>query len=288
MKLFTRIDVAPLPRRIRLEDRIMSLGSCFADNMAAKLTAAGFDVCSNPFGTLYNPFSVLSSLERIASCTPFTPEDCVEMGAGANMVCSFHHHSSFARAGKDEFLSDANTSLKAAAEFWKSCNVLIITFGTAMVWKRADSGMIVSNCLKRPASEFIHEMTDIPQIEEAIKQIRNIAGDRLIIFSASPVRHLGEGAHINTLSKARLQLALEKECTGNTYSHYFPSYEILLDELRDYRFYAEDLCHPNSTAIDCIWERFCECCTEPSEAEAMRNNEKAFRRSQHRPLLHNS
>ena len=275
MKFFTQVDLTPLKVGISLADRILILGSCFADGVGARMKAAGFDVCVNPFGTLYNPASVLSALERLDSGEPFKDYDCVEMGAGAGLVCSFSHHTSFARADEDAFLENANRALSEASSFWKSCTRLIVTFGTAMVWKH--DGRVVSNCLKRPAVEFTHEMLSLEETTDLTRRI--MAFGKPVIFTVSPIRHLSHGAHVNTLSKSTLHLALDRAgaCC-------FDAYEIFMDELRDYRFCTEDLCHPNPQAVQFIWERFVAAAVPPSEHNALRENEKAARQAAHRPI----
>ena len=279
IKLSTPVMAAPLPVQLSLGDRIMVLGSCFADSMGSRLKAAGFEVCVNPFGTLYNPVSICNSVARLASGQPFTAEDCVEMGAGAGLVCSYSHHTSFARPTAEEFLSGANAALSEAAAFWKSANKVIITLGTAMVWKLTESGEVVSNCLKRPAAEFSHEMLGVQQVSMLLQMLVQNNPDKEFIFTVSPIRHLGDGAHANTLSKATLQLAL-----GRLPVCYFPAYEILLDELRDYRYFAEDLVHPSKLAEDIIWERFVASSVVPGDRQQIELNEKAARHSAHRPL----
>ncbi len=285
MKLYTEVEVPPLPVSIGLKDKIMVLGSCFADNIGAKMTAAGFDVCVNPFGTLYNPASLASALQRLESAIPFGPEDCVGMGAGAGLVCSFHHHTSFAAKTADEFLSGANSSLSESVTFWRECNKVIVTAGTAMVWKH--NGNVVSNCLKRPAGEFTHELLSVDETADCFEGIMTMCGKRGCIFTVSPIRHLSLGAHCNTISKATLQIGLEKALSMDDKDGgvcYFPAYEIMNDELRDYRFYAEDLCHPSTTAVEYLWERFIRVAVPESEHLTIKANEKAARRLSHRPL----
>lgn len=279
IKLSTPVLTAPLPMQLSLDDRIMVLGSCFADSMGSRLAAAGFNVCVNPFGTLYNPVSICNSVARLTSGQPFTAADCVEMGAGAGLVCSWSHHTSFARPTAEEFLQHANDSLAKASEFWKSANKVLITLGTAMVWKLVSSGDVVSNCLKRPAAEFSHEMLGVQQVGMLLQMLVANNPDKEFIFTVSPIRHLGDGAHANTLSKATLHLAL-----GRLPVCYFPAYEILLDELRDYRYFAEDLVHPSKLAEDIIWERFVAAAVVPGDRSKIALNEKAARHSAHRPI----
>ena len=268
IKLSTPVITTSLPVQLSLGDSIMVLGSCFADSIGSRLSAAGFNVCVNPFGTLYNPVSICNSVARLASGQPFTAADCVEMGAGAGRVCSFSHHTSFAKPTAEEFLSGANASLSEAAAFWKSANKVLITLGTAQVWKLVESGEVVSNCLKRPAAEFSHEMLGVQQVSLLLQMLIQNNPDKEFIFTVSPIRHLGEGAHVNTLSKATLQLAL-----GRLPVCYFPAYEILLDELRDYRYYAEDLVHPSPLAEQIIWERFVAAAVVPGDCPQCRQEQ---------------
>lgn len=283
MKLFTEVKNDQIGVRISLGEKVMVLGSCFADNIGAHLADAGFDVCINPFGTLYNPASILSAMRRLESGEHFGPADCVEMGAGAGLVCSFSHHTSFARAEAGEFLDVANARLDEASAFWKACGKVMVTLGTAFVWERRDGGGIVSNCLKRPAAEFTHRMLTL---DETASQLQQMAGyGKQFIFTVSPIRHLGDGAHANTLSKSTLHLAIEKVAqTQSACAAYFPAYEIMEDELRDYRFYADDLVHPSPAAVGIIWERFLEAAVPASDLEAIRVNEKASRHARHRSL----
>ena len=281
VKLYTPVELPSGKGDLVLSDRIMILGSCFADRIGCKLRDAGFDVCLNPFGTLYNPASVAAALERLESGEQFSRKDCIEMGAGAGLVCSFSHHTSFARADEEQFLANANRALEEASAFWKSCNRLIVTYGTAFVWTR--DGKVVANCLKRLPAEFDHKMMDVGQCRAHMERVAEVAGGRKLMLTVSPIRHLAQGAHSNTLSKATLQLA--SDClVREGKAEYFPSYEIILDELRDYRFYADDLVHPSDKAVEVIWERFLDCCTVPSEREVIRQNEKAARRMAHRPV----
>lgn len=288
MKLLTEVKNSQIGVRICLKDKVMILGSCFADNIGAHLTDAGFDVCVNPFGTLYNPASVLSAMQRLESGEQFLQADCVEMGAGARLVCSFSHHTSFARPKAEDFLAVANSRLAGASSFWKDCTKVIVTLGTAFVWERNDGGGIVSNCLKRPAAEFTHRMLSLDETASLLQQMADFG--KPVIFTVSPIRHLGDGAHANTLSKATLHLAVEhlaqthlKGACANAIA-YFPAYEILEDELRDYRFYAEDLVHPSPAAISYIWEKFVEAAVPSSDREDIKANEKASRHARHRSL----
>ena len=283
LKLQTKVECGTSPVRLSYSDGIMLLGSCFADNMGVRMSDAGFEVCVNPFGTLYNPVSLRNAVERLESGTPYTEADCVEMGAGAGLVCSFHHHTSFARKTPDEFLAVANASLAAAHERWRAAGLVILTLGTAYCFRHAVSGLVVSNCLKRPAREFVRERLSVGETETILRDLTGRFPDKRFILTVSPIRHMGDGANANQLSKGTLLLAADAVADGERIV-YFPAYEIVMDELRDYRFYAEDMVHPSAQAVDYIWERFCDFALPEGERQTLVENMKACRCKQHRPI----
>lgn len=283
MKLFTEIAVPRPGFGIGFGNRTALLGSCFSDSIGTHLRDAGLPVCINPFGTLYNPASIASAVGRLDSGTPFTEADCVDMGAGAGLICSFEHHTSFARAGAEEFLGNANARLEEAAEFWRSSDRVIITLGTAYVWKCG--GKTVSNCLKRPSAEFSRERLTAGQCAELLGGVISAHPEKKFILTVSPIRHLSGGAYANTLSKATLHLGVEEVLRSCDNAVYFPAYEILMDELRDYRFYGRDLVHPSDVAVDCIWEKFVGAFVPEEDRDGLRAGEKAAARVRHRPIL---
>ena len=270
---------------LRAGDEIMVLGSCFADETGRRLAECGLDVCVNPFGTLYNPVSVCNSISRLQCGVPFTREDCVEMGAGAGLVCSFSHHTSFARPTPEAFLEHANAALETASARWKSASKVLITLGTAWCWRHLPEGEIVSNCLKRPAGEFSRERLTVPQTAALLKSLVQRYPDKFFVFTVSPIRHLSDGAHGNQVSKSILLLALEEVCAAfPDRTVYFPAYEILLDELRDYRFYAEDMVHPSLQAAEYVFGKFLSFAFPDEERSRLEERRKAFKASQHRPM----
>ena len=283
LKLQTPVFIQPSRVSVSLSNTVMVLGSCFADNIGSRMSDYGFNVCVNPFGTLYNPVSLANAVARLESGIPFSENDCVDMGAGAGLVCSFSHHTSFARPSREQFLSDANSSLEEAHRFWLKTNKVLITLGTSYCYRNLASGEVVANCLKRPAAEFSREMLSLGNVSILLDVLVSRHPDKQFIFTVSPVRHLSDGAHANQLSKSTLLLALDK-LSLNPDVDYFPAYEIFMDELRDYRFYAEDMSHPSSQAVDYIWERFCEFAVPDSEKDVLQKNIKACRQSRHRPL----
>ena len=290
MKLQTPVADMPCKVGISYKDKIMMLGSCFSDNIGSRLKNYGFDVCVNPFGTLYNPASILSSVRRMLAGTAFCEEDCVEIGAGDSRTCSFSHHTSFARASQAEFIENANARLAEASEFFRECNKVIITLGTSWCYRHIDKDRIVSNCLKRNPKEFVREFLPASETAAMIREIMELCPDKQFIFTVSPIRHFKDGAHGNQLSKASLLLGIDEALVATPVdlsmnprytADYFPAYEIVMDELRDYRFYAEDMCHPTQQAADYICERFLGWALPTQEHDTLKENIRAFRHGCH-------
>ena len=279
MKLQTPVVDSRCKVGISYSDKITMLGSCFSDNIGRQLADFGFDVCVNPFGTLYNPVSILKSVERLISCKEFTEEDCIQIGAGDRRYCSFSHHTSFARTEMSEFLENANEALKKASAHFAESTKVIITLGTSWCFRHNESGEIVSNCLKRPAAEFTRERLSASQTADCLCRIMKMC-DKEFIFTVSPIRHFKDGAHGNQISKAGLLLGVE-EALQHSRADYFPAYEIMMDELRDYRFYAEDMCHPTQQSVDYIRERFLAWALPPQEHPILEENIRRFKQSRH-------
>ena len=288
MKLQTPVTDSKCKVGISYTDKITMLGSCFSDNIGRQLCNFGFDVLVNPFGTLYNPVSILKSIERLVSARTFTEDDCIQIGAGDLRYCSFSHHTSFARNSKEEFITNANNSLESAVEHFAQSNKVIITLGTSWCFRNNDSGEVVSNCLKRPAAEFTRERLSVCETATCLKNIIDMCcaaesenfRHKEFIFTVSPIRHFKDGAHGNQISKAGLLLGIEDILEDNP-ADYFPAYEIMMDELRDYRFYAEDMCHPSQQAVDYIRERFLGWALPAQEVPQLEENIKAHRHRNH-------
>lgn len=285
LKLQTPVETGRSKVGVSLNDKIVILGSCFADNMGQKMVDLGFDVCLNPFGTLYNPVSVCNSVARLTSGIPFSKDECVQMGAGAGLVCSFSHHTSFARRSEDEFLQVANASLKEASLRWKAASKVIITLGTAWIYEYTRSGETVSNCLKIEAKEFTRRRLSVRETATLLMNMVARHPEKEFIFTVSPIRHFKDGAHGNQLSKSTLLLALDEVIAKfPERCEYFPAYEIVLDELRDYRFYAADMIHPSDQAVDYLWSRFVRFAMPESELPALDARRRELLRAQHRPI----
>ncbi len=285
LKLQTPVDCGKSRIQISYKDRILIIGSCFADNIGGKMSALGFDVCVNPFGTLYNPQSIAGAIRRLRECMEFTPGDCEQMGSGAGLICSFSHHTSFARKSREEFLENANRRLHEASEFYRTCNKVIMTLGTTWCYRHIASGQVVSNCLKRDAREFERERMEPEDTVRVLSGIIGGGNDRSFILTVSPIRHFKDGAHGNQVSKASLLIAADRLCSiFHDRCEYFPSYEIMMDELRDYRFYAEDMLHPSDQAVRYIWDRFCDFALPEEDRGRLAAEEKRLRQSLHRPI----
>lgn len=297
LKLQTPVADEPCKVGISYNDSIMMLGSCFSDNIGRQLADLGFDVCVNPFGTLYNPVSVLASVERLAEGRPFTPSDCVRIGAGDERWCTFSHHTSFAREDMDEFLSHANEALAQAREAFLKAGKIIITLGTSWCFRHIGKDMIVSNCLKHPAAGFRRERLSSREVTDTLRRIIEICGSleegagKQFIFTVSPIRHFKDGAHGNQISKSALLLGIDDLLASlpadlslepRHIADYFPAYEIVMDELRDYRFYAEDMCHPSDQTVGYIRDRFLDWALPSSEQPVLAENVRKLKSRMHR------
>ena len=257
MKFRTEIKVPKTDIAINHQSKILMIGSCFANSIGQKLIDNKFNINLNPFGTLYNPISILKGIKLLIENKIFTKED---LFLDRGLYNSFYHHSSFSSINENDCLDNINSSLRNAAKHLKEIDILFITFGTSYVYEYLPTKEVVGNCHKLPASNFKRNRLSINTIVEEwtimIERLQSLNPSLKIIFTVSPIRHLRDGAHDNQLSKATLLLAIEKLNSQFTNTEYFPSYEIVLDDLRDYRFYGEDLTHPNNLAIQYIWNIF--------------------------------
>lgn len=285
MKLNTPVEIKPLEVRLTYRDSILFIGSCFADEMGRRCTERYFDTRVNPFGVLFNPCSISDCLGLLegyginAEQCSFIPDDVIETVGG---FCSFHHHGSMARPTAQEFLDNANKVLADASDFYYREGWVVVTLGTAFIYTDKESGNVVANCHKLPADRFERTMISADQVYDALSQYVAARPDRQWIFTVSPVRHLADGLHANTLSKATLHLGIEKLVNRYPNAHYFPAYEILMDELRDYRFYADDMMHPTQQAADYIFERFMDFALADSDRPLLKEADKVRGMMQHR------
>ncbi len=259
MKLRTQLKLEKSGLQIEHSDKILTIGSCFAENIAEYFRYFRFNIFGNPFGVLFNPASIYNSIKLAVYKKEFTKEDLI---FDQSEYHSFYHHSDFSHHDENECLNKINNSIIETNEFIKNTALIIITLGTAFVYKHLEKDIIVSNCHKIPQKEFSRFCLTIEEtvgkLSEIIKLVSSLNTKISILFTVSPVRHWKDGAVDNQISKSTLLLAVNEIVNSNNNCFYFPSYEIMMDELRDYRFYAEDMLHPNKIATDYIWEKFNE------------------------------
>ena len=256
----TEVEIKKDAHTLDYSSKIMMLGSCFTTEIGKILQDYRFDVIVNPFGVLYNPASILSSVKRMQECNHFTAAEVIETNPAdthaQRKYASFSHHSSFARLSCEEFLRNANSCLEESNIFMKDADTVIITLGTAWTFRHIERNIIVSNCHKRVAKEFRRELLSVEECTAMLSEIAVLLPDKKIIFTVSPIRHFKDGAHGNQISKSTLLLAVDNTLHKYENCFYFPSYEIMMDELRDYRYYAEDMVHPSPLAVKYIFEKF--------------------------------
>lgn len=264
----------------------MLFGSCFSENIGRKLLENKFSVDVNPFGILYNPASIATAIRRLLHNEPFTENDLVFHD---DIYQSFLHHGSFSHVDKRTCLMQISERFDNAVNAIRRSNVLLITFGTAYVFQLKSDGNIVSNCHKFPAETFIRKRLSVEEIThdwtELIKELLVLNPQLKFVFTVSPIRHFKDGAHENQLSKSILHLAianLQERFEENV--NYFPAYEIVMDELRDYRFYASDMLHPSDVSVDYLWQRFADTYFS-KETQVITQEWGGIQRAlQHRPL----
>lgn len=321
MNFLSKVDIPASDLRIDYKSNLVFIGSCFADNISALFAERKFNVLANPFGTVYNPVSLACQVKAIADGKIFGEEDVFQDTRCDGLWHCWDAHSSLSGATKEECISKLNAAATQARDFLKKANVIFITLGSAFVYSL--NGNVVANCHRQDPRQFERRLISVDEAAEAIQRIvallRDMNRDARIVFTVSPIRHLGDGAHGNNLSKATVLLAINKEiatsplaprndnasrASAGVYSRicetqqscasrndtvdYFPSYEIVMDELRDYRFYSDDMIHLSKTAEEYIFERMVDTyCSETTRADIARV-EKFMKIANHRIQDENS
>lgn len=280
MKFRTEIEIGKYPFEIDYRSRGIMVGSCFADNMASRLAGAKFRVLSNPFGVMYNPLSVASTLQALSSRRSFSDSDLI---FGGGRYFSMDFHGSFSDVRTERALSKMNGAAERGADALAGSDYAVITLGTAWVYEK--DGRVVANCHKLPASEFTRRLLSAGEIAASLSSLmeKELKGKN-VIFTVSPIRHLKDGFAGNSLSKALLRVAVEEVVRRYEQAYYFPSFEIMTDDLRDYRFYDADMTHPNATAVDYIWDRFRGAFFSERTEDALSQVLKIVSAAAHRPL----
>lgn len=347
MEFFTKIDIPRPGFTINYTKKLAFFGSCFADNISAQFSSRKFQVLSNPFGTVYNPVSLAAQVKAVAEGKVFGEQDVFQDGGwnrGASAAdagtadvgaCEPWHswdaHGSLSGATQEECIAKLNAAAAKAREFLQQADVVFVTLGTAFVYflnaggtkDGGTCGRVVANCHRQDPKMFERRLISVEEAADAIRRIveslHSLSPTANIVFTVSPLRHMADGAHNNTLSKATLQLAVDKiakcgteiatvaslprndiasrasagvysricetqqSCASrNDNTHYFPSYEIVMDELRDYRFYADDMVHLSKTAEEYIFERMVDTyCSEATRTDIARV-EKFLKMANHR------
>lgn len=315
MNFFSKVDIPASDLRIDYKSNLVFIGSCFADNISAQFASRKFKVQANPFGTVYNPLSIAQMVKNIAEGKVYGDTDvfqdvCRDNGHGDNLWHSWDAHSSLSASTREECVDKLNAATTQARDFLRKADAVFITLGTAFVYYLKDSGKPVSNCHRQDPALFERRMISVEEAAQALKSIvrslKKIKQDQIatptirdddtkfhVIFTVSPLRHLSDGAHNNTLSKATLQLAVNSaisnvttvpSASSGTFPavDYFPSYEIVMDELRDYRFYADDMVHLSKTAEAYIFERMVSAYCDERTREDMAKVEKFLKMASHR------
>lgn len=268
---------------------IICIGSCFTENIGQLLIENKFPTSLNPFGIIYNPVSIKQSLDRIISGAQYTAKDIF---FHQDLWHSFDHHGVFSHPNQQASLELINNKLETVAKFLKKANRLILTLGTANVFVNKTTGKIVANCHKLPNTAFEKKRLSISEIvfslQPTLEKLKTINPDCEVIFTVSPVRHLKDGIIENQRSKATLLLAIEEIMSQLDYVHYFPAYEIVLDDLRDYRFFERDMAHPNELAIQYIWDFFQQTYFSKETYSIFSKVKKMVQASKHRPFHKNT
>ena len=304
--------------------KVLLVGSCFADEVGQRFVRGGFEAMVNPFGTLYNPASIAVNLLRALSAKEVElPRSSIIPSVGASISTwgtpvdrcgarrltgvghtvfedaegrwhSWLHHSSFSSTDVATVVERINSTTHRVADFLRGADVLIVTLGTAIIYRLKETGMLVANCHKQPDSLFVRERLNaydiVDQWQMLLQLLESVNPNLKVIFTVSPIRHKRDGYHVNQISKGILLQAVDEIVNGqlpNSKCGYFPSYEIMMDELRDYRFYADDMIHPSEKAVEYIWQRFQDTYLDNKTKDAVAKATKEWRKSQHRNIIDN-
>ena len=280
MNFRSTIQIPKAKQAITHHNGVLCMGSCFAANIAKKMQQAGFTTCY-PFGALYNPQSIAQGLQYLQKGTPLQEYELFYHNE------RWHHidfHSDFSHTDKATALQQMNQAIAAGHQAWQNSQVLVLTLGTAWCYTWKETGKVAGNCHRLPADQFERSRLSLEQIVACLNDICLQAVDKQIIVTVSPIRHWKDGAHQNALSKALLLLACEQLEAQHSNVTYFPSYEIMMDELRDYRFYADDMMHPSDMAVQYIWQRFSETFFSPATQQACADWLKIEQMKSHKPF----
>lgn len=282
----TEVTLEESKHKIQLEDRIFSIGSCFATEMASIFASGQMQVFHNPFGVIFHPVAINNALKRIHTGKYYSAEDLIYY---KNRYISLDHHTHFDSRYLHKSLELINENITQSIDFLRETRWVIVTYGTSWIYEFIESQKIVANCHKIPQHFFKKRMLTHEEIKKAILETISIIQDIApkgvrILFTLSPVRHIKDGLVENQRSKAKLLSALHEIIEESNNSEYLPVYEMLMDDLRDYRFYKEDLIHPNTQAVQYVWERFSTAYLSPETQKFIQENNKIQKALSHRPF----
>lgn len=281
----TEIKPKPFPVQSNYTHSHVLIGSCFSENIGGKLKRLKFDTTINPFGIMYNPLSIVCCLNRVLEQRAFGEDDVFEY---LEKWHSFEFHSNYSKRSKEETLEVMNVALQEAYQKLKQADWLTLTFGTAWYYYHTEAQMPVANCHKLPAKQFSKQLINPSFVEvklvEVLEELKKLNPKLKIVLTVSPVRHLKDGFVENQRSKGILLDLVARVVERLDYGFYFPAYEIMMDDLRDYRFYAPDMLHPNELAIDYIWDKFKDAAIMPKTKGQLKEVENLIKSASHRPF----
>lgn len=284
MQLHLTPDIPALPQPLTYRDNILLIGSCFTEHMSDRLGLHKFNVLSNPHGILFNPLSVADSINGYIDNKRYREDDLFYLNELWN---SWDHHTRFSHIEKAATLKGINASQEKAAAFIKGADWLMITLGSAFQYYLVDSGKPVANNHRAPGQWFEKRLLTIEHITDALtatlKKLLDVNSKVKILFTISPVRHIRDGVVDNNRSKARLIEAVHELCTRLDQAHYFPAYELVIDILRDYRYYDIDFVHPNYLATSYVWEQFVNSCIDKGTKTLMQQVQEIVTARNHKP-----
>lgn len=285
MKFRTEVNITPSPDKIEIEDAVFSIGSCFASEMSLLLQKGQLQTLSNPYGTLFNPYSVMVALQHLHDCQYYRDEDLITFGGN---YISLDHYTGFDTGYAHQTLEKINRKIDEGNQFLQHAKWVLVTYGSAFIYDFLPKRKPAANCHRIPQKFFNKRMLSheelLHSVQESILLLKDICPpDAQILFTVSPVRHLRDGVVENQLSKSRLIAALHDATEGLDYCHYLPVYEIMMDDLRDYRFYKEDMLHPNEQAVQYIFGKFGNAFFSEETQRFISENFKISQALNHRP-----
>lgn len=285
MHLTTPVNIAKQALTLDYSSKVLCMGSCFSENIGHKLAYFKFQTLINPFGVLFHPVAIEKLIARALQERYFNDEDV--FFHNEKWQC-FEVHSQFSNVSKEELIASLNTQLILIKKWIEEATHFIFTYGTAWVYRHIESSMVVANCHKVPQPQFLKELLSPDDVSEILlgieALIKTVNPTAVIINTVSPIRHIKDGMTGNARSKAHLLAGILEITSAENNTHYFPSYEIMMDELRDYRFYANDMIHPSDVAIEIIWDKFNSAWIDPKTKSLQEKIDSIQKGLQHKPF----